>query len=301
MLINEVCQAANLTKKAIKYYIEQGLLSPETLANGYRCFNENDLEILQKVSVLRKLGLSTEEIKSVFADQEGTVLPKIAMQKELNLRHEKVKQTILDQLSTGKNLAEIEPALNALEQGKTITDKLLEAFPGNYGRFICLHFARFLNEPVATPQQQEAYQEIIKFLDEIPALQLPAELQDFPTQTTQTIPTGTIRKINEQTRNAIETPEQFDRFMAEHQEVLTRYLEYQTSDEYKTSPAFKYQRLLKKVLTEFNQASGYYDVFIPALKRLSPAYAKYHQELEAANERLLAHYPELAEIAKQQL
>lgn len=35
-----------------------------------------------------------------------------------------------------------------MEQGKTITDKLLDAFPEYYGRFICLLFARFLNEPL---------------------------------------------------------------------------------------------------------------------------------------------------------
>ena len=296
MFMNEVSKATNLTKKAIESYIEQGLVFPETLANGYRDFSPKDAELLQKISVLRKLGLSTEEIKAVLTDQEGTVLPKIALQKELNLEREKAKHSILDQLCTGKSFAEIEPALSALEQSKTITDKLLEAFPGNYGRFICLHFARFLNEPASTPQQQAAYREITDFLDEIPALSLPEELQAFLSQNTRTISTETIRKINEQTRSAMKNPEQF---MVEHKEILTRYLEYQKSDEYKASPAFKSLAMLKDRLKEFNQTSGYYDVFIPALKRLSPAYAEYYQQLETANEKFLADYPELAELNKQ--
>ena len=38
MFINEVCKECNLTKKAVKYYTEQGLISPTVLENGYRDF-----------------------------------------------------------------------------------------------------------------------------------------------------------------------------------------------------------------------------------------------------------------------
>lgn len=286
MLMNEVCQATNLTKKAIEYYIEQGLISPQILTNGYRKFGESDVALLQKISVLRKLGLSTVDIKSVLADEDGTVLQKIALQKELNLQHERAKRAILDQVATGKSLAEIEGALSSLEQSKTITNMLLEAFPGYYGRFICLHFAPYLNEPIVTSQQQVAYQEILGFLDELPALTLPEELQDFLTETTQNISLETIQEIDEQTVRALKNPEQF---FAEHKDMLTRYLEYKKTDEYKNSSAFK----LHETLKAFTQASGYYEVFIPALKRLSPCYARYQQQLEAANKMLLTEYPEL--------
>jgi hypothetical protein len=45
------------------------------------------------------------------------------------------------------------------------------------------------------------------------------------------------------------------------------------------------------LMKEFCSASGYYDVFIPALKELSPSYAEYYKKLEAANEKLIARYP----------
>lgn len=38
MLINEVAKLCNLTKKAVEYYTEQGLISPNILENGYRDF-----------------------------------------------------------------------------------------------------------------------------------------------------------------------------------------------------------------------------------------------------------------------
>ena len=95
--------------------------------------------------------------------------------------------------------------------------------------------------------------------------------------------------MNEQTKKSIEDPEQF---LSENKEMLTWYLEYKTSDEYKNSPAFKIHEMLK----EFNNTSGYYDVFIPAMKKLSDSYAKYYQQLEIANEKLLSQYPEITKL-----
>ena len=43
MLIHEVCKECSLTKKAIEYYIEQELVSPTVLENGYRSFTEEDI------------------------------------------------------------------------------------------------------------------------------------------------------------------------------------------------------------------------------------------------------------------
>jgi len=289
MLISEVSKATNLTKKAIEYYINQGLGFPEILENGYKYFNENDVEHLKKISVFRKIGLGTDDIKAILADEKGEVLQKIAVQKELCVQREKAKQAILDQLSIGKSFAEIETTLNAIEQNQTVTDKLLEAFPGFYGRFICLHFARFLNEPISTPQQQAAYKAIIEFLDEVPALTFPKDLQDFLLENTRHISAENIGEMNEQTKRSVENPEQF---LSENREMLTWYLEYKKSDEYKNSPAFKIQEMLK----EFNQTSGYYNVFIPAMKRLSGSYAEYYQQLEIANEKILSKYPEITRL-----
>mgnify|MGYP001006296164 FL=1 len=289
MLISEVSKATNLTKKAIEYYINQGLVFPEILENGYKYFNENDVEHLKKISVFRKIGLGTDDIKAILADEKGEVLQKIAVQKELCVQREKAKQAILDQLSIGKSFAEIETTLNAIEQNQTVTDKLLEAFPGFYGRFICLHFARFLNEPISPPQQQAAYKAIIEFLDEVPALTFPKDLQDFLLENTRHISAENIGEMNEQTKRSVENPEQF---LSENREMLTWYLEYKKSDEYKNSPAFKIQEMLK----EFNQTSGYYNVFIPAMKRLSGSYAEYYQQLEIANEKILSKYPEITRL-----
>ena len=53
---------------------------------------------------------------------------------------------------------------------------------------------------------------------------------------------------------------------------------------------------MQNVLKEFNRASGYYDVFIPAMKKLSASYAEYYRQMELANDKLLEQYPEIAKL-----
>jgi len=290
MLINEASKLTNLTKKAIEYYLEQKLVNPNRLENGYRDFSEDDIECLKKIYVLRKLGLSTEEIKSVLADKTNNTLQRISVQRELILQRDQAKKAILDQLSFGKNYSELSKELRSIEQSSTVAEKLLESFPGYYGQFICLHFARFLNEPITTSVQQSAYEEIIAFLDNAPSLQLTEELQLFLMENTkQDFNTKNIRDLIENTKQSIENP---DKFLSENKEVIERYLAYKQSEEYKNSPINK----IKTILIEFNNTSGYYDVFIPAMKKLSGSYAEYCTQMELANEKLLQQYPEINQL-----
>ena len=286
MLIHEVSRTTGVTKKAIEYYCEQGLICPTILENGYRDFGQNEVERLGQISVLRKLGISGEEIKTVLSDESGNALQRLSVQKELSLKREQAKKALLEQLSSGKSYAEISAELQTIETSKTITEKLLEAFPGYYGRFICLHFARFLNEPIQTNQQQAAYERILSFLDNLPPLNLQEDLLEYLSESTRQIGTQQINTMIQNTQKSIENPEEF---LSENKEFLEQYLAYKQSEEYQNSPAYKMMALLKT----FNSTSGYYDVFLPALKELSSSYAQYYRQLEIANETILSRYPEI--------
>jgi len=289
VLINEVSKTTGLTKKAIEYYTMQGLVCPNVLENGYRNYNQSDIDKLNIISILRQLGLSTNEIKSVLSDESRAVLQTLSVQKELSFQREQAKKQLLDKLSQGQSYSEISKELQAINDSKTITEKLLEAFPGYYGRYICLHFARFLNEPIRTERQQSAFEKIISFLDNVPQLTLPDDLKEYLIEGTNDIGTEQIIEMIEITKKSIENP---DDFLAENKEVLEQYLIYKKSDEYKNSPAYKIMELTK----EFNSISGYNDIFIPALKELSPSYSEYHQKLEEANKKLLEQYPEIEKM-----
>ncbi|MEG1872590.1 MAG: MerR family transcriptional regulator, partial [Ruthenibacterium sp.] len=91
------------------------------------------------------------------------------------------------------------------------------------------------------------------------------------------------------TKQSIENPEDF---ISNNKEILAEYFAYKQSAEYKNSPVFQIQSLLK----EFNSTSGYDTVFIPMIKQLSPAYAKYYSQMEIANDKLLAQYPVIANL-----
>ena len=57
MLINEVCKECNLTKKAVEYYTEQGLIQPRITENGYRQFSETDDPFLVEKLLREKEGI----------------------------------------------------------------------------------------------------------------------------------------------------------------------------------------------------------------------------------------------------
>ncbi len=287
MLLKETMRETGLTRKAIDYYIAQNLVQPAVLDNGYRDFGEEDVSRLYKAAVLRRLGLGTEDIKAVLTDETETALQALAVRLTLHIRQEQSKKELLGKLGAGEDYTRIKEALTALEQGETVAERLLTAFPGYYGRFICLHFARFLGEPITTAEQRAAYDDILTFLDTMPPLRFPADLQAYLVENTSHLGIDAINTMLEDTKRSLENPEQF---LAENKEMLTQYLAIKQSEEYKQTPPYRLQTLLK----EFNSASGYYDIFIPAMKRLSPSYAAYIRQMEAANEKLLAAYPEIA-------
>ena len=48
MLLNEIINEVGMTKRAVKYYEEKGLLSVDKDSNGYRNYSVQDVEILKK-------------------------------------------------------------------------------------------------------------------------------------------------------------------------------------------------------------------------------------------------------------
>ena len=66
MKINELGKMLNISCANIRFYEKEGLLNPERKDNGYREYDENEISILKKIIVYRKLGISIPNIKDVF-------------------------------------------------------------------------------------------------------------------------------------------------------------------------------------------------------------------------------------------
>lgn len=81
MLVNEILKEVGMTRRAIKYYEEKGLLSIKKDTNGYRNYTDEDVKVLKKISVYRKLGISIEDIKKLLANNDKGILISIYNQK----------------------------------------------------------------------------------------------------------------------------------------------------------------------------------------------------------------------------
>ena len=70
MKINEVETLAGISKKNIRFYEEQGLLSPRRNSeNGYRDYGEAEVDVLRRIKLLRKLGVSIEDIRRMLSGE----------------------------------------------------------------------------------------------------------------------------------------------------------------------------------------------------------------------------------------
>lgn len=77
MKINEVEQLVGVTKRNIRFYEKEGLLSPDRdSGNGYRDYSEADVETLKQIKLFRKLDLPLEEIRRI---QDGALAVADAM------------------------------------------------------------------------------------------------------------------------------------------------------------------------------------------------------------------------------
>lgn len=121
MKINEVEQLVGITRRNIRFYEAEGLLTPaRNSQNGYREYGEEELIQLKRIKLLRKLGLPLEEIRRMQSGQstvpDGMRRHLITLERESrNLeqamelcRRMKEREARLDALDAEAWLAEME-------------------------------------------------------------------------------------------------------------------------------------------------------------------------------------------------
>ncbi|MBP1995365.1 MerR family transcriptional regulator [Paenibacillus eucommiae] len=292
LLISEVSKICKVTKKAINYYEQQGLLELKYNDNGYRCFTEYDVTLLKEITVLRQLGMSVSDIKSVITSEDKhKALHAYRLKKEIHLQQVKAQYDYLNYLLESNPT--IEEAFNEIEHKLNdhvqIKDKLLQAFPGNYGMYLCMHFGRFLDGKLDTPEKMAAYQRIVEFLDHIASVEFPEDLQLYMAEAFDSLSKIDLQVMEKDMDSAVND---YANFMEENKDRLEQYLEYRNSEDFKASPAYRMQQ----ILLDFQKNNGYYDIFIANLQILSSSYQMYQDKLQAANERFLAEYPQAQQI-----
>lgn len=286
MLINEVCISTGLTKKAIDYYEQKRIISPKVMGNGYREFSEIDIDKLQEVAVYRALGLSVSDIKDILESKfPKEELKRCVVKKNLENELSNKQRELLERLSVGGSIQSINEEINELNKKKSLKEKILEMFPGFYGRFFINHFSRFLLEPMETEYEIEAYKTIVNFLDNVEPLNISDDIMDEFEGSMDFWTDEKLEEVEKEKQKSIENPEAF---LKEQAKIIEEYQALKESKEYKDSSFSKIMEAIK----QFGEESGYNDIFIPAMRNLSPVYEEYYQNLIIANNLFIEKYPD---------
>ncbi|MDO4663696.1 MAG: MerR family transcriptional regulator [Erysipelotrichaceae bacterium] len=272
MLLNEIMEEVGMTKRAIKYYEEKGLLSVAKDQNGYRNYTKEDVETLKKISVYRKLGISIKDIQHLLKTDDKSILLRIYQEKmqekalqdaELEALKQFIEYGNADQANELLDYQSIENAIECLLPGKEWSDYLIG------------HFKPFLNVKIKTPEQKQALKNILEYCDQT-TLKVPFMMR---------IGVKLAGGINQDTKSAEQMIAHYrDMSESEYEKLKEQVLKGAKlkSGIMKYHPAFIAQR---KMLKEF-QNKGYNDIFLPNLMVLSPPYAEYKKALDQMNDRI---------------
>lgn len=118
--IQDIARLAGTTSRTLRHYDEVGLVKPSRIGgNGYRYYDADALVRLQRVLLLRELGLGIPAISEVLAGQRDDTL---ALRTHLEwLAQEKER--------IGRQIASVERTITKLEGGeKPMAEKMFEGF-----------------------------------------------------------------------------------------------------------------------------------------------------------------------------
>ena len=111
----------NVGRKALRLYHEEGLLVPVSIneENGYHYYDDTQLEILERIKRLRKIGLSLFEIKQVL---DGKVQEEEIVNSKIRETNELLKELKVLAGETGKQETAYDgkPDIQPFERAKCI-------------------------------------------------------------------------------------------------------------------------------------------------------------------------------------
>lgn len=272
MLLNEVIKEIGMTKRAIKYYEEKGLLSVKKDNNGYRNYTQEDVEILKKISVYRKLGIGIDDIKKLLETDNTKILLSIYQQK---LQEKQLQESQLEALKAFIDDGDPDKA-NEILNYETIEMAIESMLPeGEWADYLISHFKPFLNVRINTPEQKQALINILEYCENT-TLKTPFMMK---------LGIKLTGGIALETRSADEmiayyrdmSKEEYERLKAgvlKGAKLKSGILKYH--------PSYIAQR---KMMKQY-QDKGYNDIFIPNLMVLSPKYGEYKRALDNVNDRI---------------
>lgn len=276
MRLNEVIKQVDLSKRAIKFYEEKGLLKTKRDSNGYRNYTDKDISLLKEISSYRKMGIGLSDIKEILNGK--SVLKQILIEKKKEITISQNELEALEKFIENNNIEELYDSVDY----KTLADAIQNSIPGFYGYYFLNHFLPYLQIRIQTKEQQEAYNRLIEFWDNT-NIRIPFLMK---------LNSWILFKLNSK-KSLIVQIEQIDsqiKEMLNPTEEEYEKLKKKVNDGYKLKNSIFYKYSLigisqRKFMKEL-QNKGYNDIFIPSMIALSPKYKEYHNALMAINKRI---------------
>lgn len=129
MTSKEMEARSGVPRANIRYYEAEGLLAPARSGNGYRDYSEEDLRTLEKIKLLRRLGVTIEELRALRdgkADLGAVLDRRLAEVGGQRAALGRVERVCGDLRQTGTTFAGLDP-------GKYLADLDAPALPGEGG------------------------------------------------------------------------------------------------------------------------------------------------------------------------
>ncbi len=123
--IQQLARLSGTTSRALRHYDDIGLLTPTRIGrNGYRFYDQAALVLLQRVLLLRELGLSLQRIGDIVRQQAD---PVEALTEHLDLLRR-------DQQRLARRIAAVQTTITALrEDAPLMAEDMFDGFdPGEY-------------------------------------------------------------------------------------------------------------------------------------------------------------------------
>ena len=278
MRIKEAAQAVGCTCRAIKFYEEKGLLpAVARQENGYRDYTQEDLRRLHEIQAYRKLGIGVEDIRHLLSSDDGGLLQGILEKKRGELLDREQELRALEDFLSTHDAQALDEAIDF----DTLSQAIRAQLPGLFGRYLAAHFAPYLRVRITTQEQREAYAQVLAFWDH-PGVRLPLLLR-------LSLLLTAVPNDAQAERMAAQMDAQIKAMLSPDEAAYARIREQtRIAVERRECLPFRLSPigLAKRQTMRRLKNCGYYDVFLPALERLSPPYRAYRDALRSLNDRL---------------
>ncbi|TCK21916.1 MerR family transcriptional regulator [Pseudonocardia endophytica] len=136
--VQEAARIADVSPTTVRVWERNGLVSAHRGSNGYRYFNEADLQRIRRIAHLRKVKrLNIEGIRRALHDSDESVSasPPVSAESTIGPRLRKLRQDAGMTLGQAAELAELSPSfLSALERDQTgVSSQSLHRLTHAYG------------------------------------------------------------------------------------------------------------------------------------------------------------------------